>query len=57
MESILDRVAMQHDYKVDKTAFHVSIFLLDHVIVLAPDLISLLCGLCVVCFVCSDTLI
>ena len=35
----------------------VDTFLLDHVVVLAPDLISLLCGLCVVCVVLSDILI
>ena len=36
---LLDHVVFGHIFCVDT-------FLLDHVVVLAPDLISLLCGLC-----------
>ena len=48
INNFLYRVAMQQDYKVIKTAFHFSTFFFDHVAVLAPDMISLPCGLCVV---------
>ena len=47
----------KHDKMLTKMHSCADTFLLDHVVVLAPDLISRLCGLCVVCVVLSDILI
>ena len=55
--SFLYRVAIETRTMWTKMHSCVDTFLLDHVVVLAPDLIFLLCGSCVVFVVLSDILI